>query len=177
VFRARAAVFAELTWLILVSAWEFKDLRRSMFRLNPEDASGFSVFRDLYANQFLFWAVIVGAISVFPVVYIPKLNTNVFKHTAIGWEWALVVSFTVLFVAGVEAWKFVKRTFRLLEDHPVRKGPFAQGGEDDTGGRNFSKTMSFSSFKSWRSTGRSDTGDSGLVSNERARSRRQSSER
>ncbi|CAI4217089.1 unnamed protein product [Parascedosporium putredinis] len=37
VFRARAAVFAELTWLILVSAWEFKDLRRSLFRLHPND--------------------------------------------------------------------------------------------------------------------------------------------
>ncbi|KAL2021316.1 hypothetical protein VTK56DRAFT_7287 [Thermocarpiscus australiensis] len=35
VFRARAAVFAELTWLILVSAWEFKSLRRSLFRLDP----------------------------------------------------------------------------------------------------------------------------------------------
>lgn len=35
VFRARAAVFAELTWLILLSAWEFKHLRRSTFALTP----------------------------------------------------------------------------------------------------------------------------------------------
>lgn len=28
VFRARAVVFAELNWLILISIWEFKDLRR-----------------------------------------------------------------------------------------------------------------------------------------------------
>ncbi|KAJ3564322.1 hypothetical protein NPX13_g7884 [Xylaria arbuscula] len=74
VFRARAAVFAELTWLILFSAWEFKDIRRSMFRLNPDSTSRFPLFKDLWENKFLFWAVAIGALSVFPVVYIPVLN-------------------------------------------------------------------------------------------------------
>ncbi|KAL8949183.1 MAG: hypothetical protein Q9222_004696, partial [Ikaeria aurantiellina] len=44
VFRARAAVFAELTWLILISAWEFKSLRRSLFALDPAGAGGFRGF-------------------------------------------------------------------------------------------------------------------------------------
>lgn len=55
VFRARAAVFAELTWMILISAWEFKSLRRSMFALDPDNTtSKFPFFKDVYANRFLF---------------------------------------------------------------------------------------------------------------------------
>ncbi|KAI4288128.1 MAG: hypothetical protein L6R35_002609 [Caloplaca aegaea] len=113
VFRARAAVFAELTWLILVSAWEFKSLRRSMFALDPETKRErrFPFFTDIYNNRFLFYAVVIGAASVFPAVYIPGLNTKVFKHMGIGWEWALSVGAIVIFVAGVEAWKACKRRF------------------------------------------------------------------
>lgn len=159
VFRARAATFAELTWLILISAWEFKSLRRSMFRLNPEDDSRFPIFKDLYANRFLFWSVVIGALSVFPVVYIPYLNTNFFKHRGITWEWALSIGFTILFVAGMELWKFIKRTFHLLEDLPVQRGTWGQGGPDDQGPK-FRKTMSMSSFKTWASFSRKDTGES-----------------
>ncbi|UNI15856.1 potassium/sodium eff [Purpureocillium takamizusanense] len=159
VFRARAATFAELTWLILISAWEFKSLRRSMFRLNPDDDSRFPLFKDLYANRFLFWSVIIGALSVFPVVYIPFLNTKFFKHKGISWEWALAIGFTLVFVAGIELWKMCKRHFRLLEDRAVQRGVWGQGGPDDQGPK-FRKTMSMSSFKTWASFSRKDTGDS-----------------
>ena len=86
--RARAAVFAELTWLILISAWEFKSLRRSTFSLDPDTAknSTFPIFKDVYANKFLFWSVVIGALSVFPAVYTPGLNTKVFKHKGISWR-------------------------------------------------------------------------------------------
>ncbi|KAG4280183.1 potassium/sodium efflux P-type ATPase, fungal-type [Fusarium proliferatum] len=157
VFKARAATFAELTWLILISAWEFKSLRRSVFRLNPDDDSKFPVFKDIYSNRFLFWSVIIGGLSVFPVVYIPVLNHKFFKHTGITWEWALAVGFTVVFVAGIELWKMTKRHFHLLEDAPVRRGVWGQGGED--GGR-LARTMSLSSFKTWASFSRRDTGES-----------------
>ena len=109
VFRARATVFAELTWLILASAWEFKSIRRSMFRLDPATQSRFPFFRDVYENRFLFWAVVIGALSVFPAVYIPGLNTKVFKHMGITWEWGLAFGAVIVFVLGVEAWKAVKR--------------------------------------------------------------------
>ena len=110
VFRARAAVFAELTWIILISAWEFKSLRRSMFALDPNNTTRrFPFFHDVWSNQFLFWAVIIGAVSVFPAVYIPYLNTNVFKHKGITWEWAPAVLCVIIFVSGVEVWKAVKR--------------------------------------------------------------------
>ncbi|KAK3318016.1 hypothetical protein B0H66DRAFT_221479 [Apodospora peruviana] len=152
VFRARAAVFAELTWLILISAWEFKSIRRSMFRLNPDDESSFPLFKDLYNNRFLFWAVAIGALSVFPTVYIPYLNRDVFKHTDISWEWGVVIGMTIVYVLGIEAWKFTKRTLNILDDHKVVRGAWSQG--EDGGKSRFGKSMSFSSLKSWRSRGR-----------------------
>lgn len=167
VFRARAATFAELTWLILISAWEFKSLRRSIFRLDPDSDSRFPVFKDVYSNRFLFWSVVIGALSVFPVVYIPYLNTRFFKHKGITWEWALAVGFTIVFVAGIELWKLTKRQFHLLEDLPVQRGSWGQGGPDDQGPK-FRKTMSMSSFKTWASFSRRDTGEStGKQSNSR----------
>ncbi|PWW78360.1 potassium/sodium eff [Tuber magnatum] len=103
VFRARAAVFAQLTWLILISAWEFKSIRRSMFRFDPyQTEHRFPFFRD--------------AISVFPIVYIPGLNTGVFKHKGITWEWALSFGAVPVFVCGVEAWKFIKRKYGLFNN-------------------------------------------------------------
>ena len=123
VFRARAAVFAELTWLILISAWEFKSLRRSMFSLDPLNAQGsrYPFLKDIYANRFLFWSVVIGAVSVFPAVYIPGLNTKVFKHKGISWEWALSFGAVVIFVLGVELWKALKRRCSLFaRDGEVR---------------------------------------------------------
>ena len=126
VFRARAAVFAELTWLILIAAWEIKNLRRSMFSLDPATAAATSkfppsFFKDIYVNRFLFWAVVIGALSVFPAVYIPGLNTAVFKHKGISWEWALSVGAVVIFVMGVEAWKGLKRMFGWLDDSRAKE--------------------------------------------------------
>ena len=123
VFRARASVFAELTWLILISAWEFKSLRRSMFALDPATSSeyNFPFFKDVYNNRFLFFAVVIGALSVFPAVYIPGLNTKVFKHQGIGWEWSLSAGAVVVFVLGVEAWKACKRRFGLFLQEEVVK--------------------------------------------------------
>ncbi|KAL2444485.1 Sodium/potassium exporting P-type ATPase cta3 [Exophiala dermatitidis] len=115
VFRARAAVFAELTWLILISAWEFKAMRRSMFRINPHDTRAFPFFADIWENQFLFWSVVIGAASVFPAVYIPGLNTSVFKHKGISWEWAPAIVCVFVFVSGMEAWKYVKRATGWFE--------------------------------------------------------------
>lgn len=113
VFRARAAVFAELTWMILLSAWEFKSMRRSLFHLTPskpgEPTKPFQFLRDIYENKFLFYSVVIGGLSVFPAVYIPGLNTSVFKHSGITWEWAPAVISVLVFISGMELWKFVKR--------------------------------------------------------------------
>ncbi|KAF1813924.1 potassium/sodium eff [Eremomyces bilateralis CBS 781.70] len=116
VFRARAAVFAELTWLILISAWEIKSIRRSMFRLDPTSENRFPFFKDVYENKFLFYSVVLGSLVVFPCVYIPGLNTNVFKHKGISWEWALSVGAVFIFVFGMEMWKLAKRQFGWFAD-------------------------------------------------------------
>jgi len=159
VFRARAAVFAELTWLILISAWEFKSLRRSMFRLDPMTNSRFPFFKDVYENKILFWSVMIGAVSVFPAVYIPYLNTRVFKHTGITWEWALSFGSIFIFVLGIEGWKAIKRRFRLFE----------AGSDDDMEHRRSRKlglrqgffTMAKSQASSIRSLSRRPTSRSG----------------
>ena len=137
VFRARASVFAELTWLILISAWEFKSLRRSMFSLDPKTtiASNSPFLKGIYENRFLFFSVVIGALSVFPAVYIPGLNTSVFKHKGISWEWALSVGAIVVFVLGVEAWKALKRYFdwfaaRVEEADFTRTSPKPRIGRD-----------------------------------------------
>ena len=144
VFRARAAVFAELTWLILISAWEFKSLRRSIFNLDPfpnktpqksSKTPFFTFFQTIYStNHFLFWSVVIGALSVFPAIYIPGLNTQVFKHKGITWEWALSFGAVVVFVMGAEMWKAIKRRLGLFaQDGEVMGGRLedALGGEED----------------------------------------------
>ncbi|KAK3943276.1 hypothetical protein QBC46DRAFT_351651 [Diplogelasinospora grovesii] len=157
VFRARAAIFIELTWMILISAWEFKSIRRSMFKLDPRDTRRFPFFKDMYNNKVLFWTVVIGALSVFPFVYIPGLNTSVFKHAPISWEWALVGPFTLVYVIGIEIWKCVKRYWSILDDHAVVKGAWSQGQDQGEGKRKLAYSMSFSSLKSWKSWGKTTT--------------------
>jgi hypothetical protein len=52
-------------------------------------------------------------VIAFPVIYIPVVNRVVFKHEAITWEWGVVAACVVVYTAIVEAWKAVKRRFRM----------------------------------------------------------------
>lgn len=112
VFRARATTFACLTWFALFLAWEMIDMRRSFFRMQPGSKKYFTQWmHDVWRNQFLFWAIIIGFFTLFLTLYIPVLNHAVFKHTGISWEWGIVFIAAGLFFAGVEAWKWGKRVF------------------------------------------------------------------
>lgn len=112
VFRARAATYATLTFLLLVTAWECKHFTRSLFNMMPEKHRGvFSVFKTIWRNRFLFWAAIAGFVLAFPIVYIPTINTAVFKHIDITWEWGLVAAGLVVYLTIVESWKAIKRRF------------------------------------------------------------------
>jgi len=115
VYRGRATVFAVLSFLLLVTAWEVKHSSRSLFNLDPtRHASGpFSVFRAVYYNKFLFWAVVAGFVITFPVIYLPTVNKVVFHHVGITWEWGIVGVCLVVYVAVVESWKAVKRRFGI----------------------------------------------------------------
>lgn len=112
VFRARATTFVCLTWFALFLAWEMVNMRRSFFRMQPKSKKYFTQWAlDVWRNQFLFWAIIAGFVTIFPTLYIPILNHVVFKHTGISWEWAIVFVEAILFFAGVEAWKWSKRVY------------------------------------------------------------------
>ncbi|KAI1134624.1 potassium/sodium eff [Hypoxylon sp. FL0543] len=110
VYRARATTFATLSFLLLLTAWEVKHFTRSLFNMYPEMYAGtFSVFRTVWRNKFLFGAVIAGFVITFPVIYLPVINRAVFKHQAIGVEWAIVVGCVLVYTALVESWKAGKR--------------------------------------------------------------------
>lgn len=122
VFRARATTYATLTFLLLVTAWEVKHFARSLFNLDPaaqEAGNGngdnkFSIiFRPLWRNRFLFWAIIAGFVVTFPVIYLPAVNELVFKHHGITWEWGIVFGCVAIYLVLVESWKGVKRAFEI----------------------------------------------------------------
>lgn len=112
VFRARATTFVCLTWFALFLAWEMLNMRRSFFRMQPGSKKYFTQWmHDVWRNQFLFWAVVAGFVTVFPTLYIPVINHVVFKHTGISWEWGIVFVESILFFAGCETWKWCKRVY------------------------------------------------------------------
>ncbi|KAF2768806.1 Na(+)/Li(+)-exporting P-type ATPase [Teratosphaeria nubilosa] len=110
IFRARATAFATLTWMSVFLAWEVIDMRRSFFCMQPRSQRYLTQWIvDIWRNKFLFTSVMVGFVTIFPLLYIPVINDAVFKHTGITWEWGVVFIISFLFFAGVEAWKFGKR--------------------------------------------------------------------
>ncbi|AMD21100.1 HEL181Wp [Eremothecium sinecaudum] len=120
VFKARAVTFATLTWGALILAWEVIDMRRSLFAMVPETETPYTqVFRDLWSNQFLFWSVIFGFVSVFPVVYIPVVNTRVFLHSSISYEWGFAFAFLIAFWTLIEFYKYLKRRYYRNKDRAI----------------------------------------------------------
>ncbi|KAE8150945.1 hypothetical protein BDV25DRAFT_139377 [Aspergillus avenaceus] len=112
VFRARATTFVCLTWFALFLAWEMVNMRRSFFRMQPKSNKYFTQWmHDVWRNPFLFWSIMAGFVTTFPILYIPVINKVVFKHTWISWEWGIVIVEAILFFLGVELWKWAKRVF------------------------------------------------------------------
>lgn len=121
VFRGRSTAFAAFTWCALLLAWECIHMRLSFFNMRPESENSWFVQLaiDLWDNQFLFWSIVFGFVSVFPVIYIPAINDVIFLHGPITYEWGISVGFTVLFFVGAEAWKWFKRIY-LRKVHYVK---------------------------------------------------------
>ncbi|PSN66992.1 metal cation-transporting ATPase [Corynespora cassiicola Philippines] len=124
VFRARSTCYAATTWVFLLFAWELIDSRRSFFDFEK----GVKHWANhLWGNKFLFFAVTLVLVLVFPTLYIPKLNTVVFLHLGIGWEWTVVIVAVAGFMGGAEAWKWAKRAYYrrqmvLTGDAPTSAG-------------------------------------------------------
>ncbi|KAB8078304.1 hypothetical protein BDV29DRAFT_152832 [Aspergillus leporis] len=127
VFRARATTFVCLTWFALFLAWEMVNMRRSFFRMQPKSKRYFTQWMyDVWRNPFLFWSIMAGFITTFPILYIPVINTVVFKHTWISWEWGIVFVEAILFFMGVEAWKWAKRVYFRRRVRSLRQGNATQ---------------------------------------------------
>jgi Na+-exporting ATPase len=137
VFRARSTTFTSLTWFALILAWEMVHLRRSFFRTESKPDRPWTLWaNNVWRNQFLFWSVVGGFVTVFPIIYIPVLNTTVFKHGPIYWEWGIVFVESGLFVMGIEGWKFLKRVYFR------RYGEKVANPEKELGGATFSRYAS-----------------------------------
>ncbi|KAJ7102431.1 sodium transport ATPase [Mycena belliarum] len=127
VFQARSTVFATLVFQILLYAFELKSLDRSMFSLTP----GRPFWVDLWANQVLFWSVILGMVTILLPIYIPSFNTRVFYQSAISWHWGLVIGMTLVFIAGCEIWKLARKPlYARMEERGAAALP-AQGSTKD----------------------------------------------
>ena len=116
-YRARGTAYSVLTVLLSVMALEAKHLTLGLFNMDQEQPGTLSVFRTITKNRFLFFAVLVGLITPFPIIYIPVINQRVFRHHPLTWEWALVLGSLVCFVALVESWKAIKRRRMTKASH------------------------------------------------------------
>ncbi|KAG0241651.1 Na+ ATPase [Actinomortierella wolfii] len=101
VYRARATCYATLTFLILSHAINCRDIRESGWT--------WSRLKTVHHNMTLWLSIVLGALILIPVIYVPGLNQNVFKHLSITYEWGLVFAALFLYTAFVEIYKFVKR--------------------------------------------------------------------
>ena len=97
--RARGAAFCTINVLLLVHAYNCRHSRASAFSL------------PLLDNKVLAWSVPLGTLISVPLLYVPWLNTQVFKHSGLTWEWGMVAGFCVVFQTAVEIYKALKRAW------------------------------------------------------------------
>ncbi|BBN12620.1 P-type Na+/K+ transporter [Marchantia polymorpha subsp. ruderalis] len=105
VFRARSTLLMSFTWMFLLHAYNCRHLRASLF---TKEGGGGS-FKRLVDNKLMVWSVVVGALLPIPFVYIPTVNTNIFKQASITWEWGIIVASVLVFFVLSETYKLLKR--------------------------------------------------------------------
>ncbi|KAI7868181.1 hypothetical protein BDF14DRAFT_1797062 [Spinellus fusiger] len=100
VFRGRGALFATLTVLILLHGFTCRDLQKPTWTLHA--------IRNMH-NTYLLWSVICGLVFMLICLYVPVLNTDIFKHHPITWEWGMVFASVLVYICLVEGYKWIKR--------------------------------------------------------------------
>ena len=85
VFRTQSTTYSTLSFLLLVTALEVKHFSQPLFNLDPtsKHSGPFSIFPTVWRNRFLFWTVLTSFTITFPIVYIPVVNRQAFKHSSI----------------------------------------------------------------------------------------------
>lgn len=105
IFQARSAVFTTLTLQLLLICWELISMDKSFFSMSPA--------KHLWKNPMLLWSVVFGVATIPIALYVPKLNTDVFRHAPMGGVgWGISIAMTVAFIAAVELWKALARRGR-----------------------------------------------------------------
>ena len=95
--RARGVAFLTLNSLLLLHAYNCRHQRLSLFDF------------PLFNNKVIFLSVLLGTLIAVPILYVPWLNEEVFKHSRLGWGWALVFGLCIVFMLFAEAYKALKR--------------------------------------------------------------------
>ena len=105
IFEARSAVFTTLTLQLLLICWELISMEKSFFKMSPA--------KHLWRNPMLLWSVVFGIATIPIALYVPKFNTDVFRHAPMGGVgWGMSLAMTVAFIAIVELWKALARRGR-----------------------------------------------------------------
>ncbi|PWZ02869.1 Na+ or K+ P-type ATPase [Testicularia cyperi] len=105
IFQARSTVFTTLTLQLLLICWELISMEKSFFSMSPA--------KHLWKNPMLLWSVVFGVATIPIALYVPKFNTDVFRHAPMGGPgWGISIAMTVLFLAIVELWKALARRGR-----------------------------------------------------------------
>ncbi|CAO3676740.1 unnamed protein product [Rhizopus stolonifer] len=102
VFRARGALFATLTVILLLHGFTCRDLRNPSWTWSALTGP---------QNKYLYYSTALGLVLCVLVLYVPVLNTEVFKHRPITWEWGMTVASVLVYIATVELYKLIKRRF------------------------------------------------------------------
>ncbi|KAI8371420.1 potassium/sodium efflux P-type ATPase [Radiomyces spectabilis] len=102
VFRARGALFATLTVIVLLHGFTCRDLRNPTWTWKALRGQ---------QNKYLFYSTGFGFVLLIIALYVPVLNTAVFKHSPITWEWGMTAASVIVYIIFVELWKALKRRF------------------------------------------------------------------
>lgn len=101
VFKARGAVFTALTLMVLLHGFTCRDLHNPIWT--------WSAWTKRKQNYYLIYSFAACFILCIICLYVPVLNTRVFRHKGIDWEWGMVIASCLLYMAITEIWKFFKR--------------------------------------------------------------------
>jgi len=97
--QARGACFASFMMVLMVHALTCKHDTKSVFQMK------------LWDNKTLLVSVVVIILSVFPIIYIPVINNDVFLLGDLHWEWGMVFASQIIYLALAELYKVVRRHF------------------------------------------------------------------
>jgi magnesium-transporting ATPase (P-type) len=105
VYRARGALFATMTVLLLLHGYTCRDLKHPAWSWKALTTK---------QNYYLHASTLFGFAIMFVTLYVPVLNTHVFRHAPIDWEWGMVAASTLVYIILAESWKWLRRTWLTI---------------------------------------------------------------